>query len=175
MPRGANVAVRANDEDRVLLTAEGLEQLRRRVDRLKTDERRRLRELLREARNDGVLDDNPTLLELLDEQAELEHRLATLEAQLAVAEVVPPPRDGSAGIGSVVRVRDVRSGDAFECRLVGPFEADAENGRVSTAAPIGQALAGRRRGETVEAATPRGPVTLEVLDVALTPPVREAA
>lgn len=166
---------RTNDEDRVLVTPEGLEQLRRRVDRLKTDERRRLRELLREARDDGTLDDNPALVDLLDEQAELEHRVATLEAQLAAAEAVPPPRDGRAGIGSVVRVREVGSGDVFECRLVGPLEADAANGRVSTAAPIGRALAGRRRGETIDAATPRGPVTLEVLEVALAAQAREAA
>jgi transcription elongation factor GreA len=169
------VASFANDEDRVLMTAEGLERLRRRVERLKTDERRRLRELLREARADGALEDNPTLADLLHEQAELEDRVAMLEVQLALAEVAPPPRDGRAGIGSVVRVRDVGSGDVFDCRLVGPLEADAANGLVSTAAPIGQALAGRRRGETVAAATPRGSVTLEVLEVALAAPTRQAA
>lgn len=160
------MAAPANDEDRVLITAEGFEQLRRELDRLRTDERRRLSELLRDARGDGVLDDNPTLVDLLDEQAQLERRIATLEAQLAVAEVAPPPRDGRAAVGSVVRVRDVASGDVFEYELVGPFEGDATNGRVSTAAPIGRALVGKDRGARVEVAAPRGTIALEVVQVA---------
>jgi transcription elongation factor GreA len=156
----------------VLLTTEGFEQLRRELQTLRTDKIPRLRELLRDARDDGALDDNPTLVDLLDEQAQLERRIATLEAQLAVAEVATPPRDGRAGIGSVVRIRDILSGDAFEYELVGPLEADATNGRVSTASPIGRALIGRQRGAQVEVATPRGSVTLEVLEVAESPHAR---
>jgi len=55
------MAVSPND-DRVLITAEGFEQLHRELERLRTTERRRLAELLREARGDGVLEDNPTLI-----------------------------------------------------------------------------------------------------------------
>jgi transcription elongation factor GreA len=160
------VAAPANNEDRVLMTAEGFEQLRRELDKLRTDERRRLSELLRDARDDGALDDNPTLVDLLGEQAQLERRIATLEAQLAIAEVAPPPRDGHADIGSVVRVRDILSGDVFEYELVGPLEGDATNGRVSIAAPIGGALVGQHRGARIEVAAPRGTIGLEVLQVA---------
>jgi transcription elongation factor GreA len=173
--RGANVAMPASDEDRVLITPEGFEQFRRELDLLRSDERRRLSELLRDARGDGALDDNPTLVDLLDEQAQLERRIATLEARLAVAEVAPPPCDGNASIGSVVRVRDILSGDVFEYELVGPFEGNATNGRVSTAAPIGRALLGQRRGARIEVAAPRGAVTLEVLEVSASAPAREAA
>jgi transcription elongation factor GreA len=169
------MAMPVNDEVRVPMTAEGLEHLRRQLDKLQTVERRRLSELLREARVGGALDDNPTLVELLDDQARLERRIATLEAQLAAAEVAPTPRDGRAGIGSVVRFRDILSGDVFECELVGPLEGDATNGRVSTAAPIGRALTGRRRGAKVDVATPSGALTLEVLDVAVAASAREVA
>jgi transcription elongation factor GreA len=169
------VAAPATDGNRVLMTAEGFEQLRRELDKLRTEERQRLSELLREARDDGALDDNPTLIDLLDEHAQLERRIATLEARLAVAEVAPPPCDGRAAIGSVVRVRDIVSRDVFEFELVGPLEGDATDGRVSTAAPVGRALIGRRRGAKVEVATPRGAVTLEVLKVAASAPAREAA
>ena len=89
-----------------------------------------------------------------------------LEAQLAAAEIAPPPSDGRAAIGSVVRVRDIDTGDVFEHQLVGPIEGDPTNGRISIAAPIGCALIGRPRGAQVEVATPRGGVTLEVLSVA---------
>lgn len=132
-------------EDRVLITAAGYEQRCREVDRLRNVERQRLSELLHEARADGDLDDNPALVDLLHEQAQLEQRIATLEAQLAVAEVAPPPSDGYAEIGSLVRVREISGGDIFDYELVGRLEGDAANGRVSIAAPIGRALIGQKR------------------------------
>ncbi|HSC49872.1 MAG TPA: GreA/GreB family elongation factor [Gaiellaceae bacterium] len=164
------MSVPATGEERVLITAEGYEDRCRELDRLRTDERRRLSDLLRQARGDGRPDDNPALVELLDEQAQLEQRIAMVEAQLAAAEVAPPPSDGRAAIGSVVRVRDVATREVLEYRLVGPIEGDPANGRLSVAAPIGSAVMGRQRGARVEATTPRGAVTLEVLDVAATVP-----
>ena len=169
------MSVPATGEERVLITAEGYEQRCRELDRLRNDERRRLSGLLRDARSDGALDDNPTLVDLLEEQAQLERRIAMLEAQLAAAEIAPPPSRGRAAIGSLVRVRDVATGEVFEHQLVGPIEGDPTNGRVSIAAPIGRALVGRQRGAHVEVATPRGAVTLEVLKVATAAPLTEAA
>jgi transcription elongation factor GreA len=160
-----DVSVSANGEERVLITAQGYEQLGRDLDRLRNEERQRLVRLLREARADGNLSDNPALVDLLDEQAQLERRVATLEAQLAGAQVAPPPRDGHAAVGSVVRVRDLGRDAVVDYELVGPLEGDPINGRVSIAAPIGRALVGTRRGAEVEVATPRGIVALEVTDV----------
>jgi transcription elongation factor GreA len=164
-----------NDEERVLITAQGYDQRCRELERLRNDERLRLGELLRDARRDGHVDDNPTLMDLLDERARLELRIATLEAQLAAADVAPPPPHGRAAIGSVVRVRDLASGDTFECELVGPLEGDPESGRVSVAAPIGRALMGQSRGARIDVAAPRGNVALEVMDVLGPSPVLEAA
>jgi transcription elongation factor GreA len=167
--------VPASREERVLMTAEGYERRCRELDRLRNDERRRLTHALSEVRRDGALDDNPALVELLNEQAQLERRVSLLEAQLADAEIAPPPTDGRAAIGSVVRIREVASGDVFEHQLVGPVEGDPANDRVSIAAPIGRALIGQQRGARVEVATPRGVVTLEVLSVAAAARLTEAA
>jgi transcription elongation factor GreA len=164
-----------NDEKRVLITAQGYDRRCRELERLRNDERQRLGELLRDARSDGDVDDNPTLVDLLDERARLEVRIATLEAQLAAVEVAPPPPEGRAAVGSVVRVRELASGDTFECELVGPFEGDPASGRVSIAAPIGRALLGRSRGARIDVAAPRGTVALEVMDVLGPSPVLEAA
>ena len=165
----------ATGEPRVLITAEGYERRCRELDRLRTDERLRLTELVRDARSDGVIDDNPGLVDLLDEQAQLERRIAMLDAQLAAAEIAPPPGEGRAEIGSLVRIRDIASGDVSEYQLVGPFEGDPTNGRVSITAPIGAALIGRQRGARVEVATPRGSVSLEVLGVAASARMGKAA
>lgn len=160
------MTVLLTDDERVPITAAGYVQRRRQLDRLRTVERRRLTCLLREARGEGALDDNPMLVDLLDEQAQLEQRIGVLEAQLAGAEIVPPPSDGRAAVGSVVRVRDTASDEVLQFELVGPIEGDPSNDRFSIAAPIGRALIGRRQGSRVEVATPRGSVLLEVLHVA---------
>jgi transcription elongation factor GreA len=169
------VNVPLNGEERVLITRKGYNARCRELERLENSERRRLSELLRAARNDGDLDDNPMLLELLGEQAQLEQRIARLSAELAVAKVARPPRGGTVGIGSVVRVRDVETGETFEYELVGPLEADPASGRVSMAAPIGRALLGQRRGARIDVATPRGTVVLEVVAVGGRALVRAAA
>jgi transcription elongation factor GreA len=169
------VNVPLNGDERVLITRKGYNLRCRELERLENDERRRLSELLRAARNDGDVDDNPTLLELLDEQAQLEQRIAKLAAELAVAKIARPPRGGTVGIGSVVRVRDLDTRKTFEYELVGPLEADPASGRVSMVAPIGRALLGQRRGARIDVATPRGTVVLEVVAVGGRAPVRAAA
>jgi transcription elongation factor GreA len=168
------VSVLTNTDKTLLMSADGYEQRSRELDALRNQTWRELGERLREARQDGDLADNPALHDLLEEQAQLERRIARLEAQLAAAEIVAPVTDGRAGIGSIVRVRD-GEGATFEYELVGPLESDAGNGRVSIGAPVGQALVGAPAGARVEVATPRGPLTLEIVSVRPRPAVAKQA
>jgi transcription elongation factor GreA len=161
-PKEADVSVSVNAT--ALISAQGYEDRRRELEALRTAARRDLAERMRDARQDGDLTDNPALHDLLEEQQQLERRIAALEAQLAVAEIAAPSVDGRAGVGSVVRVRDA-DGGTFEYELVGSLESDAANGRVSIGAPVGQALLGQRAGARVEVQTPRGRLTLAVLSV----------
>jgi transcription elongation factor GreA len=149
----------------LFVTADGYEQLRFELERLCTDGRAEMSRRLREAREDGHLSNNPALYDLLEEQVQLERRIAILEGQLAAAEIVVPPADGVAGIGSVVRVRDRQTGDLAEYELVGPIESDIANGRVSVDAPVGRALVRRSAGAVVDVETPRGTLGLKVLSV----------
>jgi transcription elongation factor GreA len=154
----------ATTGDDVLVTAAGYAQLSAELEALRTTRRHEVTEHLRDVREDGD-PDNPVLFDLLQEQAQLEWRIALLEAQAAAARVVEPAADGMAGIGSRVRVRHCDSGEVAEYDLVGPIESDLGNGRVSVRAPVGQALVGRRRGATVAVTTPRGRLELEILSV----------
>ena len=146
-----------------LLSAEGYERLSDELDALRTEARRELVEQLREARQDSPVAENTLLQEALEEQARLEGRIALLESRLATAEIALPPADGSAGVGTVVTVRD-EHGSTYDYELVGPFEGGDE-GRVSIAAPVGLALGGRRAGDRVVVDTPRGPLALELVAV----------
>jgi transcription elongation factor GreA len=161
--KGARVSVGTDADRSLLISAQGYEQRSRELDFLRAEARHELGGRLREARQDGDLADNPALQDLLEEQAQLELRIVTLEAQLADAEIVAPSLDGRAGIGSVVAVRDDDA--TVEYELVGPLESDIGNGRLSIEAPVGRALVGRRAGERVAMTTPRGRRALEVLSV----------
>ena len=152
-------------EDGTLITAGGLARLEQELEELRDAGRQELAERFRTARNDGDVAENPALIDLLEEQGQLERRIAVLEAQVANARVVAPSRDGVAGLGTSVRVRDSATGQVTEYELVGAVETGVGNGRVSLAAPVGRALFGRRQGEVVEVATPRGTIELEVLAV----------
>jgi transcription elongation factor GreA len=162
--------------DDVLVTADGYERLCAELNLLRTERRPEMTELLRAAREDGD-PDNPAVYELLEDQAQLEQRIAVLEAQVAAAQVVEPAPDGSIGIGSRVHVRDRDSGEEFEFDIVGVLETDVGNSRISIGAPVGRALVGRRMGETVEVETPRGQLQLEIVGARLTSrtPSRQAA
>lgn len=148
----------------VMISADGYEERCRELDALRNEARRELAERLREARQDGDLADNPMVQDLLEEQAQLERRIARLDAQLGLAEIVPPATGGRAGIGSILLVRDA-DGATVEYELVGPLESDVRSGRISIRAPVGQALVGHRAGARVDVATPRGQRTLEVVSV----------
>lgn len=158
------IAPAASTTDDVFVTAAGYEQLRAELDRLQTVRRAEISAQLREARDDSD-PDNPALYELLEGQTQLEHRIAVLKAQVAAARVVEPTSDSLAGIGCLVRVRHGESGEVAEYELVGPLESDIGNGRISVRAPVGRALVGARRGDTVAVETPRGLLKLEVLGV----------
>jgi transcription elongation factor GreA len=151
----------------VLISAAGHVRLSRELDTLRIDARRELTERLRAAREDGDLEDNPVLGDLLEEQSQLEQRISLLEARLRSAEIVAPVDDGRAGIGTLVRVRDLVADSTHEYELVGALESDVGRGRVSVEAPVGRALVGRLPGERLDVETPRGVIELELVDVRL--------
>ena len=147
------------------ITAEGYERLRSELESLRSAGRRAMSEQLREARADGNLEDNPALFDVLEEQAQLERRIATLEGRLAAARIAEPNGDGSAGVGSSVWLRDLETNEPFEYELVGAIEANVGEGRVSVDAPVGRALLGAAAGEIVTVACPRGELRFQVMSV----------
>lgn len=159
-------------DQELLVTAEGYEQLRCELETLRSDGRRSIGERIREARADGDLNSNPALFDAVDEQRLLERRIAALEAQLGSARIVAPAADGSVGIGSFVRVRDLQDGEVAEYELVGAIESDVGNGRVSVDAPVGRALVNRRAGELAEVETPSGRLRFRILSAGPTPTTR---
>lgn len=158
----------ALESDSRSMTPEGYDRLREELAVLCTERREEVAEWLREAREDGGdPSENADLAHALQEHDRLERRIGQLEVILSTARVVAPSGDGTAGTGTLVEVRR-DDGQRAHYELVGASEADASNGRISIASPVGQALAGRAPGAVVTVQTPRGVKRLELVAVQAT-------
>jgi transcription elongation factor GreA len=148
------------------MTADGFDRLQRELSELSVTGREQVAARLRAARLDGGdPSDNGELRDALDEHQRLEQRIAVIEVRLAGARVTgAPSADGVAGVGSRVSLRG-RRGNTVEFTLVGAREADLARERISVSAPMGQAVHGRRVGESIEVQTPRRRLRFTIVSV----------
>ena len=159
-------------ERQVILTPEGLRRIEDELRELQTVRRQEVAENIRQAKDLGDVAENPEYETAKTEQAFLEGRISDLKAMLSGAIVVDAsdvPAD-QVGVGSAVMVRDLDSGEEWEFSLVGSYEADPVNDRISYESPIGEALMGRRVGDVVEASVPAGKVQYEIVGIRRTEP-----
>ena len=142
----------------VLLTPEDYEAPKGELETLRTDRRREIAERIRTAREFGDIAENAEYDDAKNEQMMLEHRISQLEERLANAQVIDRKRVDTSvvSIGSVVRLRDVDAKQTFEYFIVGSAEANPAEQKLSNESPVGKAIMGRKKGETVEVITPRG-------------------
>ena len=68
-------------------------------------------------------------------------------------------------IGATVRLRDVGANKTFEYQIVGSAEANPAENKLSNESPVGKAIMGRKKGEVVEVAAPRGALKFKILDI----------
>jgi transcription elongation factor GreA len=153
--------------DSTAITARGLQRLSEELEGLTRDGRREIAERLRHAATSAANPaENADYLAACADQARLERRIGQLQERLHGAEVVEPRLgNGRIDLGERVRVRDLDSGERLEFELVGPHEFDPAAGRISTASPLGKAIAGLRRGQIADVDTPRGRLRFKVLAV----------
>jgi transcription elongation factor GreA len=71
----------------------------------------------------------------------------------------------SVSIGSRVKLRDVDAKETIEYRIVGSAEANPSENKLSNESPVGKAIIGRKKGETVEVAAPRGTLKFKIMDI----------
>ena len=139
----------------VILTAEGYEKLKQEIEYLQNEKRREVAERIRIAREFGDIAENSEYDDAKNEQAMLEHRIATLEERLVAARVIDT--------GEVSK--DVDANETIEYHIVGSAEANPAEHRLSNESPVGKAIIGHKKGETVEVATPRGSLKYKILEI----------
>jgi transcription elongation factor GreA len=151
----------------IILTPQGYKKLKEEIEYLSVEKRHEVAERIRTAREFGDIAENAEYDDAKNEQALLEHRIALLEERLRSAKVITK-RDISTdvvSVGSHVRLRDVAAKKTFEYHIVGSAEADPSSNRLSNESPVGKALIGHKKGETVEVAAPRGARKFKILEI----------
>ena len=151
----------------VILTPEGFKKLKDEIELLSTERRREIAERIRVAREFGDIAENAEYDTAKNDQAHLEARIAMLEERLANARVVTKKeiKTGEVSIGTKVRLRDVKANKTFEYHIVGSAEANPAENKLSNESPVGKAIMGRKKGETVEVAAPRGKLKFKIMDI----------
>jgi transcription elongation factor GreA len=142
-----------------VLTPEGLEELKSRIQYLRGERRREVAERIKEAREFGDIAENSEYDDAKNEQAMLEKQIADLESKLASARVINEKDVDTdvVSVGATVHVKDQKTDKSTKFKIVGSAEANPSENRLSNESPVGRALLGHRRGETVTVPVPRGP------------------
>ena len=142
----------------VLLTKEGYKKLREEIEYLSNDRRREVAERIKVAREFGDISENAEYDDAKNEQAMLEARIAKLAEQLAAARVIEKKEIAKdvVSVGAHVRLRDLEAKETVEYHIVGSAEANPAELKLSNESPVGKAIIGHKKGETVEVVTPRG-------------------
>ena len=149
-----------------ILTYEGLKALEDELHELKVNRRREVAQKIKEAREQGDLSENAEYDAAKEEQRDIELRIEEIDKILKNAEVVDD-NDGDSSVinvGCTVTIKDLEFNEEMEYKIVGSTEADSLKGKISNESPVGKALIGAQKGETVEVETPAGIIKYEILD-----------
>ncbi len=142
-----------------LLTPEGLEDLKAKIDHLSGDRRREVAARIKEAREFGDIAENSEYDDAKNEQAMLEKQISDLEDKLRNARLIDEKDvdTESVTVGVTVHVKDQKTDKSTKFRIVGSAEANPSEQKLSNESPIGRALTGHKKGEVVAVDVPRGP------------------
>lgn len=146
------------------LTREGITELENELAAL-IAERSPIAERIKTAREFGDLAENAEYSAARQEQERAETRIAEIENILQNAQVIKKPKgDSKVQLGSTVKLKG-KDGKTKEFQVVGTVEADPLNGKISDESPIGQALLGKKEGDTVEISTPAATTAYKIANI----------
>jgi transcription elongation factor GreA len=152
---------------KIPITLTGFNQLQEEVKTLKNIDRPAVIQALSDAREHGDLKENAEYHAARERQSFIEGRILELEDRLSRVDVIDPAKmtGNTIKFGATVEVVDDATNEEHTYQIVGEYEANFEEGRLSLTAPLSRALIGKTVGDTVEVNTPKGVKTYEVLKV----------
>lgn len=151
----------------IYLTPEGYEKLRKELEFLKTEKRRKFSKAIGEARSHGDISENAEYDAAKEAQGLNEKKIAELETKLATAKILDDSEmsKDEVLIGATVKLKDVNTKEEIEYTLVAEEEADYSQNKISVTSPVGSGLVGHKVGETVEIRVPAGVLKYKVVAI----------
>ena len=151
----------------VLLTQEGYDKLEKELEYLRTEKRAEVAERIKVALGFGDLSENSEYDEAKTAQAENEVKIAELENKLRHAKIIDEKEidTDTVQIGNTVKVLDVEFDEEVEYTIVGSTEVDLTQNRISNESPMGKALLGAKKNQTVEVQAPAGVIKYKILSI----------
>ena len=154
------------ENQKTVLTEEGLKKLEAQLDYLISVRRNEVSEQIAVARGFGDLSENAEYDEAKKEQAKVEEEIVRLTNTIRTAVVVADSDISTekVSVGTTVRVKDVDTGDEDEYAIVGANESDPYENKISNESPVGAGLLGAKKGQIVTIEIPAGELHYEVLE-----------
>jgi transcription elongation factor GreA len=153
--------------DKIPFTRKGLEKLRQELMHLEKVERPKNIRAIEEARSHGDINENAEYHAAKERQSYLTARIDELKSVIAKSEIIDI-EDGPADkvvFGRTVVLYNPQTDKEISYQLIGPYESDPENGKISVTSPLGRALIGKEEGDEVKANTPGGISEYEILEI----------
>ncbi len=138
------------------LTNEKFTELTKELEYLKSEKRKEVAEHLEYSKKLGDLSENAEYHQAREDQAEVEDRIRRLEALLKNAVIIDKSSGDVVTVGTTLRIEREGDNKSYLYTIVGSEEADMSNGKISNLSPLGSALIGRKKGDTIKVATPKG-------------------
>lgn len=156
--------------EKVPMTPQGHSKLQAELKNLKEVERPEIIEAIAVARDHGDLKENAEYHSAREKQGFIEGRIQELEAVLSRAEVIDYNKfDGDTiRFGATVKIYDEDADKDLTYQVVGHYEANIENGKLSIQAPLARAIIGKAEGDVVTVQTPGGKKDYEIVSVSYT-------
>ena len=155
------------EEKEVILTQEGFDNIEKELEYLRTEKRAEIAERIKIALGFGDLSENSEYDEAKTAQAENEAKIAELENKVRYAKIIDEKDidTETVQIGNKVKVLDVEFDEKIEYTIVGSTEVNLAENKISNESPLGEALLGAKKNQTVEVNAPAGVMKYKILSI----------
>ncbi|PCI56937.1 MAG: transcription elongation factor GreA [Alphaproteobacteria bacterium] len=153
--------------EQVPVTKIGFTRLTKELHNLKSVQRPEVIASIAVAREHGDLKENAEYHAAREQQSFIEGRIRELESVTGRAQVIDPKElsGNTIRFSATVTVVDEETDDEETYQIVGDYESDMDNGKLSISAPVARALIGKTEGDSVAVKTPKGTRDYEILKV----------
>ena len=153
--------------NKIPMTAEGYTKLQDELKKLTSEDRPKIIEAIAEARSHGDLSENAEYQYAKEQQSLIEGRIIDLESAISKADVIDVKSVAGDDIkfGATVEIVDDESGEKQEYQIVGEYESDIENKKLSITSPLARGLIGKTEEDNVEINSPKGLKSYTILSI----------